>query len=105
MKTAAIAMCLVWAAPAAADWTHKPSGISLPDSIGDMTEGGTRQLERPEAGCLGPVWLRSSFGVAVITAGMEQAPGASRGSGLGGVPANVNAARSRSMRAATPAVS
>ena len=50
MKIAALGMALALLAPSAAwaDWTHAPSGISLPDEIGDMRHGAERDLSNGE---------------------------------------------------------
>ena len=50
MKIGAIGLVLALIAPSAAraDWTHAPSGISLPDTIGDMRHGAERDLSNGE---------------------------------------------------------
>lgn len=44
LRLAAVMVALGAAQPALADWTHEASGISIPDTVGEMTRGDTRDL-------------------------------------------------------------
>jgi len=58
------ASVLSLATPAAADWTHKESGVSLPDAIGDMRGHGERDLSNGERQ---DVWIQYGTDTEPVT--------------------------------------